>query len=153
MRLLCDWFWKHVSLCPVGASHEAVTYWTWSARYGTDSFFFHGERLIVQILLEEQTITVCVSNLECLQPCSVCDPCKNILHIQVLLFIFSNPTNKTKPGTWETTNSNPPGPIKLSRQSTAASLAKMQGQNHFALLHPIFFCRVTYWALVELLLV
>jgi hypothetical protein len=49
-------------------------------------------------------------------------PCKKISWIQVWLFTFSNPTQKTKTGTanrWETTNSNPPGPIKLSSQSTA----------------------------------
>jgi hypothetical protein len=88
MGLLCDWFWKDVSLCAVGASHEAATYWTWCARYGTDSFFFHGERLIVQILLEEQTITVCVSIVECLQPCSVCALQKYFSHASLVIYFF-----------------------------------------------------------------
>ncbi len=38
------------------------------------------------------------------------------------LFLFPNPSHKTKNGTtnrWETTTSNPPGPIKIFSQSTA----------------------------------
>jgi hypothetical protein len=48
--------------------------------------------------------------------------CKNISHIQVLVTFFSNPTHKTEIGTanrWETTNSNPSGPIKPSCWSEA----------------------------------
>jgi hypothetical protein len=64
-------------------------------------------------------------------------------------FVISNPNHKTKTGTsnrCETTNSNPPKPIKLSSQSTINQQqhvlgfdvpfyqleAKMLGQNHFA---------------------
>jgi hypothetical protein len=53
-----------------------------------------------------------------LQWCSVCDPAKIFLISSYLL--FSNPTHKTETGTtnrWVTTNSNPPGQIKLSSQS------------------------------------
>ncbi len=48
--------------------------------------------------------------------------CKNISHIQAFnVQLFSNPTHKTETGTaskytWETTNSKPLGPIKLSSQ-------------------------------------
>jgi hypothetical protein len=74
-------------------------------------------------------------------------PCRDISHIQVFVFLpFSNSTHKTETGTahWsETTNRNPPGPIKLSSQSAAGvtcfavpctnlcTLFKMLGQNHF----------------------
>jgi len=64
----------------------------------------------------------------------------------------------------ETNNNSPPGPIKLSSQSTTdvrflgafyqlpTSCAKVVGQNRFAepnwhvltFLHPIFFCWATY---------
>jgi hypothetical protein len=50
-------------------------------------------------------------------------PCKkNLISKFSYLLLFPHPTHKTKTGTtnkWETTNSNPPGPIKLSSQSTA----------------------------------
>jgi hypothetical protein len=85
----------------------------------------------------------------------------------LVIYFFSNPTHKTKIGIArmsETNNSNPPGPIKLSSQSTttavrflgaflpaSTSCAKIVGQNHFAelnwhvltFLHPIFFCKAT----------
>ncbi len=60
--------------------------------------------------------------LDHLQWCSVCDPAKRFLESKFGYLPFSNPTQKTKTGTanrWETTNSNPPGLIKLSSQSTA----------------------------------
>jgi hypothetical protein len=44
-------------------------------------------------------------------------------HPSLVIYFFSNPTHKTKTGTsnrWETTSSNPAGPIKLCRQSTAS---------------------------------
>ncbi len=90
--------------------------------------------------------------------------------------LFFNSTHKTKTGTanrWETTNSDPPRPIKLSSQSTvgvrlccallpasANRPTKMLGQNHFAhpnwhtltFLYPILQCRATYWAPLEMLL-
>ncbi len=50
-------------------------------------------------------------------------PCKILLTSKFSYLLFSNPTCKTPTGTangWEeTTNSNPPGPIKLSNRSTA----------------------------------
>jgi hypothetical protein len=53
--------------------------------------------------------------------CSVCDPAKIFLTSKFSYLPFSNPTHKTKTWTanrWETTNSNPHGPIKLSSQLT-----------------------------------
>ncbi len=48
--------------------------------------------------------------------------------------LFSSPTHKTKTGTvnmWETTNTNPRGPIKLSNQSTAGQAGvKLCGASH-----------------------
>jgi hypothetical protein len=47
---------------------------------------------------------------------------KHFSHPDLVIYLFPNPTHKTKTGTasrWETTNSNLPGPIKLSSQSTA----------------------------------
>jgi len=47
---------------------------------------------------------------------------KYVSHPTLVCLLFSNPTHKTKIGTanwWEITNSKPPGPIKLSSQSTA----------------------------------
>jgi len=62
--------------------------------------------------------------LEHLQWYSVCDPAKIFLTSKFSYLRFSKPTYKTKTGTatnrWETTNSNPPGPTKLSSQSTAS---------------------------------
>ncbi len=50
----------------------------------------------------------------------------NISHVQVLVtYFFCNHTHKTETGTanmWEVTNSNPSGPIKLSRQSETGSI-------------------------------
>jgi hypothetical protein len=92
----------------------------------------------------------------------------------LVIYFFSNPTHKPKTGTanrWETTNSNPLGPLKLSSQSTAdvrvccafyqpqQTVQKCWGQNHFAepnghvwiFLHSILICRVTCSAPVELL--
>jgi hypothetical protein len=51
-------------------------------------------------------------------------PCKSISTSKFRYLLFSNPTHQTKTGTahrWETTNSNPPWPIKLSSQSTAGA--------------------------------
>jgi len=92
----------------------------------------------------------------CLQP-----------QLHLCLVCFSNPTHKTKTGTAnnrETTNSTPPGAMKLSSKSTGVKLCyafcgKILGQNHFdepnlhvlTSLHPIFSCWATYWAQVELL--
>jgi hypothetical protein len=81
--------------------------------------------------------------LEHVQWCSVCDSAKILLTSKFSYLLLSNTTTKTakkyfahpslviyfsptppinlKTGTasrWETTNSNPPGPIKLSSQST-----------------------------------
>jgi len=108
--------------------------------------------------------------------CSVCDPAKIFLTSKVYgYFLFSNPTHQTKTGTankWETTYSNPPGPINLSSQSTtgvrpccgflpvSANGAKMNVGPKPILMSQIwlffiyfFICRITYWAaLVELLL-
>ncbi len=70
------------------------------------------------------------------------DPAKIFLTSKFSYLLFSNPTHGTKTGTtnrWETTNSNPPGPIKLSSQSIASvrlCCAFYQPQkivqNHFA---------------------
>jgi hypothetical protein len=52
---------------------------------------------------------------------SLCDPAKLFHTSKFRYLLFSNPTHQTKTGTahrWETTNNNPPGPIKLSSQST-----------------------------------
>jgi hypothetical protein len=60
--------------------------------------------------------------LENLQQCFLCDLAKEILTFKFSYILFSNPAHKTKTGTanrWETTNSNPPKPIKLSSQSRA----------------------------------
>ncbi len=50
-------------------------------------------------------------------------PCKILLASKFSYLLFSNPTCKTQTGTAnaceETTNSNPPGPMKLSSRSTA----------------------------------
>jgi hypothetical protein len=98
---------------------------------------------------------------------------KNFSTSQFCYLLFSNPTHKTKTETpyrlwWETTDSNPPGTIKLSSQSTtrvrlccaSANGAKMLGQIHFGepnwhvliFFHPILICTVTYEAPGELLL-
>jgi len=90
-----------------------------------------------------------------------CDDAKIFLTSEFSFLLFSNPTYKTKTGTayrWETTNSKPPGPIRVLGQSETGSssllhnreesslaglgfavpftrlskLAKMLGQNHFA---------------------
>ncbi len=75
--------------------------------------------------------------LEHLQQGSVCDPTGLFLTSKYRYLLFSNPTHKTKSGTanrWETTNSNAPGPIKLSGKSQQmlgfAVPFKMLGQNH-----------------------
>jgi hypothetical protein len=57
-------------------------------------------------------------------------PCKNIFHIQVKLFIalFSNPTHKTETGTGNmlgTSNSKPPGPILMIGQSETLSSSQI----------------------------
>ncbi len=85
---------------------------------------------------------------------------KTFLTSKFSYLLFSNPTHQTKTGTanrCDTTNSNPPGPIKLSSQSTAGDrlccacyqaqhpVQKCQAKNHFddpnqhvlTLLHPI----------------
>ncbi len=49
---------------------------------------------------------------------------KYFSHPRLVIYLFSNTSHKTKIGIvnrWETTNSNPPGPIKLSSQSTEGS--------------------------------
>ncbi len=112
---------------------------------------------------------------EHLQWCSVCDHTKVVFTSKSSYLLFSNPAHKTKTGIadrWETTNSNPPGPIKLSSQPTAGvrlwcafykplhplqkcwakTILLSQTGHVLTFLHPIFFCRATYWALVELLL-
>jgi hypothetical protein len=56
------------------------------------------------------------TSLEQLQQCSVCDPAKIFLTSIFSYLLFSNPAHKTKTGTanrWETTNSNPTGPIVM----------------------------------------
>jgi hypothetical protein len=74
-------------------------------------------------------------------------PCKKNLASKLSYLLFPHPTHKTKTGTtneWQTTNSNPPRPIKLSSQLQALGFAvsitslsircKILGQNHFAIL-------------------
>ncbi len=91
-------------------------------------------------------------------------PCKKIfLTSKFSYLLFSNPTLEVKTGTakrWETTNNNPPEPIKLSNQPTAGArlcCAFYQPQNPVqscwakticwaasAFLNPNFFCRARY---------
>jgi hypothetical protein len=85
----------------------------------------------------------CWCSLEHLQQCSV-RPAKILFTSKFNYLLFSKPFHKTKTANrWETTNNNPPGPIKLSNQSTArqallcllpalANCAKLLGHNHFA---------------------
>ncbi len=57
------------------------------------------------------------NNLEHLQRCSVCDPIKILLTSKFSCLHFSNPMHKAGTANrWETTNSNPPGLIKLFSQ-------------------------------------
>ncbi len=115
---------------------------------------------------------------------SICDPAiiraspvvlsmwtlhKYLLHPSLVIYLFfSNPTHKTRTATaswWETTNSNSPGPIKLSTQSAvgvrlccafSTSLNKLckncwaktillsqTGMFFRTFLHRIVICRVT----------
>jgi len=63
-----------------------------------------------------------VLNSEQPHPCSVYGPCNSISHIQDLLSTFSRPHPwnwNLDCKRWETTDSNLPGPMKLSSQSTA----------------------------------
>jgi len=62
-----------------------------------------------------------VVDLEHSSSFSVCDYAKIFLTSKCSYVLFSNPTHKTATATanrWETTNSNPAGPIELSSQST-----------------------------------
>jgi hypothetical protein len=92
---------------------------------------------------------------------------KYFSHPSFTYLLFSNPTHKPENGTanrWETTNSNPPGPIKQSGKSqhmlgfavpfTGLSiLCKNAGPKPcvakpnwhlLTFVPPIFFCRATY---------
>ncbi len=75
---------------------------------------------------------------------------ENISHPRLL---FSNSTYKTKTGTanrWETINSNPPRPIKLSSQSTVDDGPIRNPEEQSDHIYYTLFCRCT--ALVQLLL-
>jgi hypothetical protein len=75
---------------------------------------------------------------------------ENISHPRLLFF---NSTHKTKTGTanrWETINSNPPRPIKLSSQSTVDDGPIRNPEQQSDHIYNTLFCRCT--ALVQLLL-
>jgi hypothetical protein len=55
-------------------------------------------------------------------PEMLCDPVKIFLTSKLCYLSFSNPTHKIKTriaSSWDTSNGNPPGAIKLSNQSLA----------------------------------
>jgi hypothetical protein len=70
---------------------------------------------------------------------------KNFLHPRLVISFFSNLTHKTKTGTanrWETTNNNPPGPTKLSSQSSVGVrlCCAFYQPHHFSKVGPKPFC-------------
>jgi hypothetical protein len=80
--------------------------------------------------------------LHWLHQCSVFDPAKIFLASKIF---FSNLTHKTKTGTanrWETTNNNPPGPTKLTSQSTVGVrlCCAFYQPHHFSNVGPMPFC-------------
>jgi hypothetical protein len=87
-------------------------------------------------------------SLEHLQRCFVCDLCKNISRIQVLVikFFTTPPPHQIKTRTvnrWETTNNKPPGPFKLPNP-----IRNKEQSINSIWLYSLHSCRAKPWAIV-----